>query len=259
MFTLSVDLKNDSVFFLAQLSSGGEQILFLFTPKGKSSNSNSFAFFFNGSFPQVWNDRLTFNTQSDRENTMHQWVRMSASNINHVECGKQGGTRNTLRSHYNEVQQERGPEALKVFWVLAECSVGTVYYSVFSVSIQRGTKREKFERVSVHTGLPMSHHRAAGKERDVRRRGWRRNRWIRDLISRFPSLSVAGWRRRAFKSGGPEQRRRPAKQMKRSRINRKHFGLLAPLCFAAVLTLLLLFWAHFWVVFRWVTCRTEEK
>lgn len=68
---------------------------------GKAQTQTPLCFFFNGSFPQVWNDRLTFNTQSDRENTIDQWVRMSAPNINHVECGKQGRARNTLRSHYN--------------------------------------------------------------------------------------------------------------------------------------------------------------
>lgn len=84
------------------------------------------------------------------------------------------------------------------------------------------------------------------------------NRRVWYLICRSPSLSVAGWRRRVFKSGGLKQRRRPAKQIKRSRIGRKCFGLLVPRCFAAVLTSFL-FRASLWVVFRWVTCRTEEN
>lgn len=45
-----------------------------------------------------------------------------------------------------------------------------ILFSLQRVYTERN-KEEKFECVSVHTGLPMSHHREAGKERDVRRPG----------------------------------------------------------------------------------------
>lgn len=84
-------------------------------------------------------------------------------------------------------------------------------------------------------------------------RNWR----VRYLTCRFPSLSLAGWRRRVFKSGRPKQSPEPAKLMKRSRIGKKSLwafsSFLLHRCAHAV-SLLGLFFCCF---LRWVTCRTE--
>lgn len=155
VFTLSVDLKNDSVPFLAQLSSDREKIL----SEMKSSNSKSFAFFqwvtatvLHGS--TCW----LFNTQ---------WWRKHNTSVSENECIENKPCWVAHTKHFALPFQlgSTGAWARSTEGYLSPCGVFTTYSTVSGLQQEHTEKnrKEKFERnESSQGGRQRPRHSANG-------------------------------------------------------------------------------------------------